>query len=224
MCFCFCFEFNPTQTKVCATVSRIVTYYTRNLPHWQPDGRDIFITWRLSGSLPAQFKLPTRGATAGEQFLDYDRMLDTAGAGPMWLKDPRVAHALLAALQKCQARGIFRLHSYVVMCNHVHVLIEPKAPLAKITRAIKGATAREANLMLDRMGQRFWQDESFDHWIRDGAEFERVRQYIEWNPVAAKLAARPENWRWSSAHPYVKRLIEQIAGTAQAACGPATPA
>jgi hypothetical protein len=54
--------------------------------------------------------------------------------------------------------------------------------------------------MLGRTGKPFWQDESFDHWVRDGAQFESVRAYIEQNPVKAGLVAKPEEWRWSSAH------------------------
>ena len=48
-------------------------------------------------------------------------------------------------------------------------------------------------------GKHFWQDESFDHWVRTPAEFNRIRSYIEGNPVSAGLASRPEGWPWSSA-------------------------
>lgn len=72
-------------------------------------------------------------------------------------------------------------------------------PLAKITNGLKGAAARDANATLGRTGKAFWQDESFDHWIRNAAEFERLRRHIEWNPVNAKpLAAQPAvvGWRY----------------------------
>src|SRR5206468_9304444 len=62
-----------------------------------------------------------------------------------------------------------------------------------------GFTAREANRLLDRTGMRFWQRESYDHWIRDAREFDRVRAYIENNPVKAGLATAAENYVWSSA-------------------------
>lgn len=42
---------------------------------------------------------------------------------------------------------------------------------------------------------------TFDHWIRNENEKERIRRYIRGNPVAAKLCARPEDWKWSSAWP-----------------------
>jgi putative transposase len=45
----------------------------------------------------------------------------------------------------------------------------------------------------------FWQDEFFDHWIRDQQDFERIVQYVEWNPVAAGLVECAEQWPWSSA-------------------------
>jgi len=64
---------------------------------------------------------------------------------------------------------------------------------------LKGYTAREANRILGRTGQHFWQEESFDHWSRDEDEFFRIIAYIENNPVKAGLVTRPEDWQWSSA-------------------------
>jgi REP element-mobilizing transposase RayT len=95
--------------------------------------------------------------------------------------------------------GHYNLDAYVVMPNHVHVLLEPLVPLARITGGIKGVSARDANAALRRVGKPFWEDESFDHWVRDEAEFERIRCYIERNPVSAGLVERPEDWPWSSA-------------------------
>jgi hypothetical protein len=84
------------------------------------------------------------------------------------------------------------------MPNHVHVLITPLAPVPKIMHSLKGYTAREANLLLDRTGLPFWQRESYDHWVRDG-EFERIRRYIELNPVRAGLVGEACLYPWSSA-------------------------
>jgi putative DNA methylase len=53
--------------------------------------------------------------------------------------------------------------------------------------------------LLKRVGQTFWQDESYDHWARDEAEVERIVAYIEGDPVRSGLVERPEDWRWSSA-------------------------
>jgi REP element-mobilizing transposase RayT len=179
-----------------------MTYYVRNLPHWQPAGKDVFITWRLHGSLPAAtriLKSSDRSPLAGERFRAFDRALDRASVGPLWLKDSGIAECVVAALQRCQAQELFQIHAYVVMANHVHVLLEPTAPVSQITRIVKGKTAREANKILGRTGNRFWQDESFDRWIRNTSEWNRVRSYIEQNPVTAGLVRSPSEWPWSSA-------------------------
>jgi hypothetical protein len=78
-------------------------------------------------------------------------------------------------------------------------LLAPIAPLGQITQQIKGATARQANLILGRTGSPFWQDESFDHWVRNPGEGQKIRVYIERNPVVAGLVDKPEDWPWSSA-------------------------
>ena len=83
--------------------------------------------------------------------------------------------------------------------KHVHLLLQPRRELTEVTRAIKSSSAREANLILHRSGKPFWQDESYDHWVRDAREFDRIRHYIESNPVIAGLVQDPENWPWSSA-------------------------
>ncbi len=85
------------------------------------------------------------------------------------------------------------------MANHVHVLLTPGTEVRRLMKSLKGVTAREANLVLERTGKPFWQDESFDHWVRNEGEFIEIREYIENNPVAAGLVERPEDWPWSSA-------------------------
>ena len=135
----------------------------------------------------------------GRRFREFDLQLDEASSGPRWLEDPRVASVVVAGIKSSEEKGLFGLPAWVVMPNHVHLLIEPRRPLAIITKAIKGSTAREANLLLGRTGKYFWQDESFDHWIRHEGEFEKVKNYIERNPVAAGLVNEERDWPWSSA-------------------------
>jgi REP element-mobilizing transposase RayT len=86
------------------------------------------------------------------------------------------------------------------MPNHIHLLLTPTVSLQNITQGLKGYTARQANQLLERHHHAFWRDESFDHWIRDEYEFQRVVDYIEKNPVKAGLVRREEEWRWSSIH------------------------
>ena len=59
--------------------------------------------------------------------------------------------------------------------------------------------AIRSKLPLGRTGLVFWQDESFDHRVRDEVELERIARYVEHHPVSAGLAANPGDWLWSSA-------------------------
>jgi REP-associated tyrosine transposase len=178
-----------------------MSYYQRNLPHWHPDGRAIFLTWRLHGSLPRGFvdNLRRLKKEPGKQFAAADERFDAAATGPRWLGDPEIAGYAQAAMERGAEMGYLVLHAYVVMPNHVHVLLEPRVALRRITGGIKGQSARDANRKLGCAGKAFWQDESFDHWVRNGAQWERIRRYIEQNPVKAGLVRRAEDWRWSSA-------------------------
>jgi putative transposase len=106
---------------------------------------------------------------------------------------------VVEAIRAGESRKFYELSAWVVMPNHVHLLILPEVALPQITRWIKGRTAREANLVLRRVGQPFWQHESYDHWVRNEKEFQRIAAYVEENPVSAGLAATPEDWPWSSA-------------------------
>jgi REP element-mobilizing transposase RayT len=181
-------------------------FYRRKLPHWQPEpapGVFFFVTWRLAGSLPRSL---ARGAGAsacqdpGKTFVAVDRLVDQAAYGPVWLKDPRVAASVRNAFWYGEReRCFYNLRAWVIMPNHVHLLLEPKVSLPAITRWLKGSTARKANQILGRIGNTFWQDESFDHWIRNDGELNRIVRYIEYNPVTAGFVQTPEDWPWSSA-------------------------
>jgi putative transposase len=186
----------------CAGYFFSMSFYRRRLPHWDREGVPIFLTWRLYGSLPRSLweGRSETCPTAGKKFLLMDRQLDAAGFGPTYLKDPRVAAAVVEALLVGEREWkLYELFAWVIMSNHVHVLLQPHRPLRQVTRAVKNASARKANLILGRTGLRFWQDESYDHWVRDGKEFERIVQYIEWNPVRVGLGESVEQWPWSSA-------------------------
>lgn len=181
-------------------------FYRRKLPHWQPapaPGIFLFVTWRLAGSLPRIYRKEARQIEpekAGRAFLTLDRYADRGVSGPLWLKDPRIAQLIRNTLW-CGERDrcFYTLSAWVIMPNHVHVLMEPMVPLPVITRWLKGSTARKANQILGRTGKVFWQEESFDHWIRNNNELNRIVRYIEYNPVTAGLVRAPGDWQWSSA-------------------------
>jgi REP element-mobilizing transposase RayT len=175
--------------------------YQRRLPHIHPTDRCLFITWRLWGSLPAIVSRgPLLHRTPGQNFVANDRLLDRQTTGPLWLKQPEIAEIVSRTiLVGALSRRFYDLLAWVVMPNHVHLLIDPLVDVPVLMRWIKGSSAREANKVLGRTGRPFWQDESFDHYLRNSWEVHRTRGYIENNPVAAGLVGRAEEWRWSSA-------------------------
>jgi putative transposase len=173
--------------------------YRRRLPHFHPNDAYLFLTWRQWGSLPAKAD-STAYPTPGHAFVAHDRVLDRRDSGPLWLKDPRIAAAVSHAILigNCERR-FYRLLAWVVMPNLVHLLILPLVPIAVLMRWLKGSTARTANRILGRTGLPFWQDESYDHYLRSSSQIERTIAYIEGNPVSAGLVCSAERWPWSSA-------------------------
>jgi putative transposase len=168
---------------------------SRRLPHIFKEGADVFITWHLHGSLPRDRYPPPGKTNSGAAFVWMDRYLDTTSEGPQWLKETAIAKIVEETLHHRDCE----LHAYVIMPNHVHVLLAPKIPLPKLMQYIKGASAREANKILGVSGKPFWQHESYDHLVRTPEEFTKIQQYIENNPVKAGFATTPESYRWSSA-------------------------
>ena len=139
-------------------------------------------------------------ASSGRQFARAERFLDKAAWGPLWLKIPEIARAVESCILKgARELNQYQLLAYVVMPNHVHLLVEPHVPLRRITAGIKGVSSHHANRILGRAGEAFWQGESFDHWVRTPMEGEKICRYIESNPVKAGLVAAAETWPWSSA-------------------------
>ena len=72
-------------------------------------------------------------------------------------------------------------------------------PRELIMHSIKSFTSNQCNRLLQTTGQ-FWQPESYDHWVRDDDELERIVAYINANPVAAVLVASTHAWFFGSAH------------------------
>ena len=171
----------------------------RRLPHQYPQGKWLFVTWHLHGSLPHAKYPPANKLSAGQSFVWMDRYLDTTRTGPMYLRQERIAKAVL----ECMRRGVelahYDLGAWALMSNHVHVLLLPRIEPSRLLCSLKGASAREANRILSRTGEPFWQAESYDHWVRNDVELARITRYIENNPVKAGVVARPEDYPWSSA-------------------------
>jgi len=123
----------------------------------------------------------------------------------MYLGQEAIAEVMVTCLRRGEVLGHYDLAGYAILSNHVHVLLLPKIAPAKLLQSLKGATARQCNLILGRTGESFWQAESYDHWVRDKGEWFRILAYIENNPVKAGLVQLASDYRWSSAY---KKSVE----------------
>jgi putative transposase len=175
----------------------VADFHRRRLPHLHAIGQPVFLTWRLQGSLPTNRRFDPN-FTDGEAFVAMDRVLDESRSGPRYLAQSEVARVVAEAIEFRDPEQ-YQLPCYVVMPNHVHMLITPSIEIPKLTQSLKRHTARQANLILGLTGRTFWQDESYDRLVRDRDEFQRVIRYIGNNPVRAGLAARPDGFPWSRA-------------------------
>ena len=167
------------------------------LPHWEAGERPQSISFRLADSLPGKLldqwrdelaRLPQDEAARARR-IRIEAALDD-GHGALALKDPAVAAMVEAALLHFDGTR-YRIHAWVIIPNHVHALITPLHghTLSDILHSWKSHTAHKANDMLGRTGT-FWAQEYFDRAIRDERHFAAARQYIEDNPVKARLCAK----------------------------------
>jgi hypothetical protein len=127
----------------------------RRLPHVEAGSMPQFITFRLQGSLPANRIFPPSNVTPGEAFVAMDRLLDRANCGPVWLRQPSVARLVRTSILYGVQIEHYELHAWVIMPNHVHMLLTPLVPLSKLLGSLKAATAKYANQLLQRTGQPF---------------------------------------------------------------------
>ncbi|MBK5291933.1 MAG: transposase [Acidobacteriia bacterium] len=187
------------RTLSCSTNFAGMAPHRRRLPHIYPEGAALFLTWHLHGSVPASLFPPPGPLSHGQAFMCLDRQLDTLRHGPLYLRRPDIASIVVDSIRKGVELCQYELIAYVVMANHVHLLIWPRIAPDRLLKSLKGATAREANRVLGRTGEPFWQKESYDHCVRNPSEFEKIRTYIETNPVQAGLVQSPQDYPWSSA-------------------------
>ncbi|MFN2507246.1 MAG: valine--tRNA ligase [Chthoniobacterales bacterium] len=171
----------------------------RNLPHWQQQGATYFVTFRLADSLP-QDKLaqleeerrlwltrhpePWSDAVRAEYYRRFSAKLDEwldAGFGSCVLKDERAGRVVADALKHFDGER-YELGSWIVMPNHVHAIVTPRAgnELSAILHSWKSFSAHQINKVRGRTG-RLWQHETYDHIVRDEEALYRISDYIERN-------------------------------------------
>lgn len=171
-----------------------------DLPHWEQDGKIQYVTFRLGDSLPQSriadlkeaienFKNrnpePWDEATKQKYWRIIgpveERLLDQ-GYGSCVLKYPHLRQFLIDALAFKNMEN-YRILSYVIMPNHVHILLQvfPGRKLSNILHSVKRFAAREINKCLNRSGG-LWLDESFDRLVRSKDHLEYNLVYIRNNP------------------------------------------
>ena len=158
-------------------------------------------------------KRPLTWQEEQQLFLWYSERVEAyldAGSGACWLRRPDIADPVAGAVNFFVGER-YDLHAWVVMPNHVHAVVwpYPEHVLSDILHSWKSFTSTKANQLLDRVGETFWQGESYDHWIRDDDERARLCAYVVNNPVTARLCERPEEWPWSSGNPDAVRFLKK---------------
>jgi putative transposase len=133
---------------------------------------------------------------------------DIAATSSLPLHFKSEIHFSLTAWQACfldvllhyRLQGKYLLHEFVVMPDHFHLLITPRESLERAMQLIKGGfsfrTKRELGFM-----QQIWQHSFYDRRVRDAEEYSAFREYIRQNPLKRGLAARVQDYRYSSAWP-----------------------
>jgi len=111
-------------------------------------------------------------------------------------QQPANAELFLDTLQHYRRKGHYKLHAFVVMPDHIHLLLTPQIiTLERSVQLIKGGFSHrlESNFPI-------WQRGFTDRRMRDRDDFLTHRAYIHHNPVRARLAQQPEDYLYSSAH------------------------
>ena len=143
--------------------------------------------------------IPTRASRPGTFFITsgtYNRR--------RLFQVERNAELLIETLHHYRAEGRYKLHAFVVMPDHIHLLLTPQETLERAIALIKGGFSHRLASKLP-----VWQRGFTDHRIRDTADFNIRRNYIHQNPVTARLSETAEAYPHSSAN---KKLDEYLSG------------
>jgi 1-hydroxy-2-methyl-2-(E)-butenyl 4-diphosphate synthase len=188
------------------------------LPHWRARGATYAVTFRLADSIPISAleeyhrrknilvaRLKELSSQAGsrnilEKLLEIrseitafqETYLDETlniSHGECHLRHAEIAGIVETALKHFDGDR-YELLAWSVMPNHVHVVVRPAADheLDGIVHSWKSFSAKKANALLGRRGS-FWQEEYYDHIVRDGEDFKHQMKYVLDNPRRGNASA-----------------------------------
>lgn len=195
------------------------------LPHWRIPGATYAVTFRVKDSLPASVikeyedrrsnliermekakqEAGTVDAASSWQKLQteihslHETVIEPAldaSTGPRPLADAAIAELVELALKHFDGER-YDLHAWSVMPNHVDVILTPYEghELEKVIQSLKTHTAKEANRILGTSGT-FWQEEYYDHILRDGEELRHQVFYVLRNPVKGGTSGKWTGSAW----------------------------
>jgi putative transposase len=148
-------------------------------------------------------------------YLKYDKYLDKNANGPYHLERDAIAQIVVDSLFFLE-KNYGEIQAYCIMSNHVHLLFkshfveneesankeETRFTMTHFMERHKGYTALLANRVLQKnKDAHFWQEESYDHRIRNEKSFYRNLRYILQNPVKAGLVTHWRDWKFSYCNP-----------------------
>jgi putative transposase len=111
-----------------------------------------------------------------------------------YLADPVTCELFEHSLEAMRKRYVFHVFGYVIMPEHIHLLVSEPAR-AKLDRAIQ---ALKTSVAKQRPQRPFWLARYYDFNIHTGEKVKEKLHYLHRNPVTCGLVERPEQWRWSS--------------------------
>ncbi len=117
-------------------------------------------------------------------------------------RSERMARLFLDVLFAYRKQGKYRLHEFVLMPDHLHLLLTlpPQVSLEKAVQFIKGGFSYRAAKELGFKSE-IWQRGFSDEYVARAEVFERLQHYLRNNPVEAGLAREAREYGFSSAYP-----------------------
>ena len=162
----------------------------------EPDGEQL----RASASAMSKPSRPSDPSIASYSPRTFFVTTRTAG-GRSLFQTNRMAVLLIDVLRNSMRAGKMAIHDFVIMPNHVHVLmtLPGETSLEKAMQLIKGGFSFRAKKELGFQGE-IWLRGYSDVRILDDASFQNHRKYIDNNPVKAGLANAPEEYPYGTAY------------------------